>query len=129
VRGYGPLGVMPGPPIKLAVTQPDMLTKKRATLGPHQPIDAVRSARAAWHRVSERWLTAEPPDALVLQRPLADGALRIVAKGEKEDRIVEFALVGPLYRGLHSQMSSQFNEHANLEPGSPRIGTPSASTV
>jgi putative SOS response-associated peptidase YedK len=31
------------------------------------------------------WLEAETPDALALQRPLADDALRIVAKGEKED--------------------------------------------
>jgi len=26
-----------------------------------------------------------PPDALVLQKPLPDGVVRIVAKGEKED--------------------------------------------
>jgi putative SOS response-associated peptidase YedK len=31
------------------------------------------------------WLQAETPDALALQKPLPDGALRIVAKGEKED--------------------------------------------
>ena len=31
------------------------------------------------------WLEADVADALVLQRPLPDGALRIVAKGEKED--------------------------------------------
>jgi putative SOS response-associated peptidase YedK len=31
------------------------------------------------------WLEAEVPDALALQRPLSDEALRIVAKGEKED--------------------------------------------
>jgi hypothetical protein len=31
------------------------------------------------------WLEAETPDALVLEKPLPDGALRIVAKGEKED--------------------------------------------
>ena len=33
----------------------------------------------------EIWLTAEAPDALALQRPLPDEALRIVAKGERED--------------------------------------------
>ena len=33
----------------------------------------------------ERWLTAPPADALRLQRPLPDGALRIVARGVKED--------------------------------------------
>ena len=34
---------------------------------------------------AERWLEAETADALALQRPLPDDALRIVAKGEKED--------------------------------------------
>ena len=33
----------------------------------------------------ETWLTAPAPDALRLQRPLADGMLRIVARGEKQD--------------------------------------------
>jgi putative SOS response-associated peptidase YedK len=31
------------------------------------------------------WLTADTPDALALHRPLPCDALRIVAKGEKED--------------------------------------------
>jgi putative SOS response-associated peptidase YedK len=31
------------------------------------------------------WMTAPTPDALKLQRPLPDGALRIVARGEKKD--------------------------------------------
>jgi putative SOS response-associated peptidase YedK len=31
------------------------------------------------------WMTAPAADALKLQRPLADGALRIIARGEKED--------------------------------------------
>jgi putative SOS response-associated peptidase YedK len=34
---------------------------------------------------ADRWLEADAPDALALQRPLTDNALRIVAKGEKED--------------------------------------------
>ena len=34
----------------------------------------------------ETWLHAETPDALALQRPLPDEALRIVAKDEREDR-------------------------------------------
>ncbi len=34
---------------------------------------------------TDRWLEAETADALALQRPLPDDALRIVAKGEKED--------------------------------------------
>jgi putative SOS response-associated peptidase YedK len=33
----------------------------------------------------ETWMTASPEEALKLQRPLADGALRIVATGAKED--------------------------------------------
>jgi hypothetical protein len=36
----------------------------------------------------DRWLEADTLDALTLQRPLADDALRIVAKGEKEDGVV-----------------------------------------
>ncbi len=33
----------------------------------------------------DRWLEAEPAEALALQRPPPDDALRIVAKGEKAD--------------------------------------------
>ncbi len=33
----------------------------------------------------ETWLTAPPEEALKLQRPLPDDALRIVARGTKED--------------------------------------------
>jgi putative SOS response-associated peptidase YedK len=33
----------------------------------------------------ETWMTAPAPEALRLQRPLPDGALRIVARGEKKD--------------------------------------------
>jgi putative SOS response-associated peptidase YedK len=33
----------------------------------------------------DAWLTAEPAEALKMQRPLADDALKIVARGEKED--------------------------------------------
>jgi hypothetical protein len=35
----------------------------------------------------DRWLEADTSDALALQRPLPDDALRIVAKGEKEDPV------------------------------------------
>ena len=31
----------------------------------------------------ETWLTAPAPDALALQRPLCDGALKIVARGDR----------------------------------------------
>ena len=34
----------------------------------------------------ETWMTAAAHEALKLQRPLPDGALRIVARGVKEDR-------------------------------------------
>jgi putative SOS response-associated peptidase YedK len=37
------------------------------------------------------WLEGETIAALKLQRPLPDGALRIVARGEKEDRAAAFA--------------------------------------
>jgi len=35
----------------------------------------------------DQWLEAETAEALALQRPLRDDALRIVAKGEKEDGV------------------------------------------
>jgi putative SOS response-associated peptidase YedK len=31
------------------------------------------------------WMTGTPAEALILQRPLADNSLRIVARGTKED--------------------------------------------
>jgi hypothetical protein len=37
------------------------------------------------------WLEGETTEALKLQRPLPDEALRIVAKGEKEDRAPAWA--------------------------------------
>ena len=40
----------------------------------------------------EVWLEADIGDAVALQRPLPDDALRIVAKGEKEDKFLEVAL-------------------------------------
>ena len=33
----------------------------------------------------DAWLTAPPAEALALQRPLLDGALRVVARGQKQD--------------------------------------------
>ena len=35
----------------------------------------------------ETWMTAPPDEALMLQRPLPDGSLRIVARGVKEDEV------------------------------------------
>jgi putative SOS response-associated peptidase YedK len=37
----------------------------------------------------ERWLEADTVDAMSLQRPLPDGGLEIVAKGEREDSRLE----------------------------------------
>ena len=34
---------------------------------------------------ADQWLEADTPEALMLQRPLPDDALMIVASGEKED--------------------------------------------
>jgi putative SOS response-associated peptidase YedK len=39
----------------------------------------------------DQWLEADTLEALTLQRSLPDDALRIVAKGEKEDRSPELA--------------------------------------
>jgi len=37
----------------------------------------------------ELWLTAPAKEALALQRPLPDDALRIVARGQKQDGLAE----------------------------------------
>jgi len=42
----------------------------------------------------DRWLEADTVDALLLQRPLPDNALEVVAKGEKEDPPPESRLFG-----------------------------------
>jgi putative SOS response-associated peptidase YedK len=47
----------------------------------------------------EAWMTAPPQEALGLQRPLPDGALRIVARGEKEDGVIEHGGPAPTPRG------------------------------
>jgi hypothetical protein len=39
----------------------------------------------------DQWLEADTLEVMALERPLADDGLRIVAKGEKEDRSREFA--------------------------------------
>jgi putative SOS response-associated peptidase YedK len=40
----------------------------------------------------DTWLSAPTPEAMVLQRPLADDALRIVATGERQDTAPEMAV-------------------------------------
>jgi hypothetical protein len=49
---------------------------------------ATRGAPAA----VDLWIEADTVEALALRRPLPDDALRIVAKGEKEDRNPEVTL-------------------------------------
>jgi len=42
----------------------------------------------------EAWLTAPTKDALALQTPLPDGAVKIVARGKKTDMALEADLAG-----------------------------------
>ena len=58
----------------------------------------------------EAWMTAPPQEALRLQRPLPDGALRIVARGEKEDGVIEDGRAPSIPRGTTGvQGSLQFD--------------------
>jgi putative SOS response-associated peptidase YedK len=43
----------------------------------------------------ELWMQGEIEDALALQRPAMDGALRVVARGPREDRLVPGSRLGP----------------------------------
>ena len=76
-------------------------TKASPVVGEHQPFgflttDANAEVGAVHPKAMpvilttdaeiEQWMTAPAEDALELQRPLPDGALRIVATGEKEDQ-------------------------------------------
>ncbi len=66
-----------------------LTTEANATVGPIYPkaMPVILTAPAEF----DRWLEADTKDAFALQRPLPEGALRIVAKGEKEDRSPKFA--------------------------------------
>jgi len=39
----------------------------------------------------DRWLSLPTPEAMVLQRPLPDGALTVVARGLRQDGLGELA--------------------------------------
>ena len=60
-----------------------LTTEPNAVVAPVHPkaMPVILTTRAE----IDRWLTAPTPDALKLQRPLPDGALRIVARGRKAD--------------------------------------------
>lgn len=59
------------------------------TTEPNKEVRAVHpKAMPAILRTAEEletWMTAEPAEALTLQRPLEDGALKVVARGSKKD--------------------------------------------
>lgn len=60
-----------------------LTTEPNAEVGAIHPkaMPVILTSPAEW----ETWLNAEWPEAQALQRPLPDGALQIVARGEKED--------------------------------------------
>jgi len=60
-----------------------LTTEANAVVAPIHPKAMPVILRSA--EEADRWLEADTPEALALQRPLPDDALRIVAKGEKED--------------------------------------------
>jgi putative SOS response-associated peptidase YedK len=60
-----------------------LTTEANAVVAPIHPKAMPVILRSA--EEADRWLGADTPDALALQRPLPDDALRIVARGEKED--------------------------------------------
>jgi hypothetical protein len=52
-----------------------------------EAMDAGFKARP--HPSQHIWLRAPAAEAMALQRPMADGALSIVAKGERQDGVAE----------------------------------------
>ena len=64
-----------------------LTTEPNDVVGPIHPKAMPVILRTEEER--ETWLTAPAPEALKLQRPLPDGTLRIVARGVKEDVLVD----------------------------------------
>jgi putative SOS response-associated peptidase YedK len=60
-----------------------LTTEANAIVAPIHPKAMPVILRSA--EEADRWLEADTPDTLALQRPLPDDALRIVTRGEKED--------------------------------------------
>jgi putative SOS response-associated peptidase YedK len=60
-----------------------LTTKANALVAPIHPKAIPVILQSA--EEADRWLEADTPDALALQLSLPDDALKIVAKGEKED--------------------------------------------
>jgi len=77
-----------------------LTTEPNAIVGPIHPkaMPVILTTPAG----VDRWLGAETPDALELQRPLPDQALRIVARGEKVDTMTSIPFEAEGVRGhLH----------------------------
>jgi putative SOS response-associated peptidase YedK len=68
-----------------------LTTEANATIAPIHPkaMPVILTTLAEF----DRWLEADTLDALASQRPLPDDALRIVAKGEKEDGVAAASLL------------------------------------
>ncbi len=62
-----------------------LTTEANAVVAPIHPKAMPATLRS--QEEADRWLEADTPDALALQRPLPDDALKIIAKGEKEDAV------------------------------------------
>jgi putative SOS response-associated peptidase YedK len=66
-----------------------LTTEANATVAPIHP--KAKQVILTTPDEFDRWLEADTLDALALQRPLPDQALRIVAQGEKEDGVALLA--------------------------------------
>jgi putative SOS response-associated peptidase YedK len=68
-----------------------LTTEANATIAPIHPkaMPVILTTPAEF----DRWLDADTLDGLKLQRPLPDDALRVVAKGEKEDKVADLLMM------------------------------------